>query len=158
MESIEEGWRKKQRQRSSRLFGGQNLFNSLPRQLFCFGRFGRIVLFNLFFYISTEAKQLARQGIEYILPLNRRDDLCLCFCLHPSSMMESWNPLLPFFRNFAQSSKLFTALNELCSTSSEPVCKDIAHIFIIYFINWNVEGTWDWLVTTYIWQFSTQCC
>ena len=96
----------------------------------------------------SSAKQLARQGIEYILPLNRRDNLCLCFCLHPSSMMESWNPLLPFFRNFAQSSKLFTALNELCSTSSEPVCKDIAHIFIIYFINWNVEGTWDWLVTS----------
>ena len=28
---IEEGWREKQRQRSSRLFGGQILFNSLPR-------------------------------------------------------------------------------------------------------------------------------
>ena len=32
---IEEGWREKQRQRSSRLFGGQNLFTSLPRLLFC---------------------------------------------------------------------------------------------------------------------------
>ena len=39
---IEEGWRQKQRQRSSRLFGGQILFNSLPRQLFCLGRFGII--------------------------------------------------------------------------------------------------------------------
>ena len=28
---LEEEWRQKQRQRSSRLFGGQNLFNSLPR-------------------------------------------------------------------------------------------------------------------------------
>ena len=27
---IEEGWRQKRRQRSSRLFVGQNLFNSLP--------------------------------------------------------------------------------------------------------------------------------
>ena len=34
----------------------------------------------------TEAKQLARQGIEQILPPNRRDDLCLAFCFHPSSM------------------------------------------------------------------------
>ena len=38
--TIEEGWREKQRQRSSRLFEGQNLFNSLPRYLFCLGRFG----------------------------------------------------------------------------------------------------------------------
>ena len=29
--TIEEGWREKQRQRSSRLFVGQNCFNSLPR-------------------------------------------------------------------------------------------------------------------------------
>ena len=41
--NIEEGSREKQRQRSSRLFGAQILFNSLPRKLFCFGRFGRIV-------------------------------------------------------------------------------------------------------------------
>ena len=32
---IEEGKRQKQRQRSSLLFGGQNLFNSLPRQQLC---------------------------------------------------------------------------------------------------------------------------
>ena len=41
--NIEEGSREKQRQRSSRLFGAQILLNSLPRKLFCFGRFGRIV-------------------------------------------------------------------------------------------------------------------
>ena len=40
--SIEEGWREKQRQRSSRLFEGRNLFNFLPRYLFCLGRFGRM--------------------------------------------------------------------------------------------------------------------
>ena len=41
--SIEEGWREKQRQKSShsRLFGGQNLFNSLLRSLFYLGLFGR---------------------------------------------------------------------------------------------------------------------
>ena len=49
------GWRRKQRQRTSRLFGGQNLLNSLPRLLFCLGW-------------STEAKQLAPQGIEKYVP------------------------------------------------------------------------------------------
>ena len=34
----------------------------------------------------TEAKQLAQQGIEQNLPPNRRDDLCLGFSLHPSSI------------------------------------------------------------------------
>ena len=37
-------------------------------------------------YKTTEAKQLAWQGIEENLPPNRCDDLCLCFSLHPSSM------------------------------------------------------------------------
>ena len=36
--TIEEGWREKQRQRMSRLSGGQNF---LPRKLFCLGLFGR---------------------------------------------------------------------------------------------------------------------
>ena len=36
---------------------------------------------------SIEAKQLAWQGIEQIWPANRRDDLCLVFCFHPSSMI-----------------------------------------------------------------------
>ena len=36
-------------------------------------------------YKTTEAKQLAWQGIEENLPSNRCDDLCLCFSLHPSS-------------------------------------------------------------------------
>ena len=31
MPPIEEGWRQKQKQRSSRLFGLQNLLNSMPR-------------------------------------------------------------------------------------------------------------------------------
>ena len=38
---IEELWKQKARQRSSRLFGGQNFFNFLPPLVFCFGRFGR---------------------------------------------------------------------------------------------------------------------
>ena len=38
---IEEGWKQKARQRSSRLFGGQNLFNSLPHLMFCLGQFER---------------------------------------------------------------------------------------------------------------------
>ena len=53
---------------------------------------------------STEVKQLARQGIQQIFPQkNRRDDLCLCFCLHPFSMesahlhLPSLYPPPPFF-------------------------------------------------------------
>ena len=36
---------------------------------------------------STEAKQWTRQEIQQILPPNRRDDLCLVFLFHPSSMV-----------------------------------------------------------------------
>ena len=39
--SREEGWGQKPRQRSSRVFGRQNLFHSLPRSLFCRGLFKR---------------------------------------------------------------------------------------------------------------------
>ena len=35
LRTIDEGWRQTKRQRSSMLFGGQSLFNSLPCQLFC---------------------------------------------------------------------------------------------------------------------------
>ena len=66
---IEEGWGQKQRQILLRLFGGQNLNSIVSSKL-------------------TEAKQLARQEIEQVLPPNRRDDLCLCFSLHPSSMVR----------------------------------------------------------------------
>ena len=65
----EERWKQKARQRSSRLFGGQNLFNSLPRQLFCLGLFGRNGWIQPFLSIR-----------------HRHDDLCLAFCCHPSSM------------------------------------------------------------------------
>ena len=68
--SIEEGWRQKQRQKSLRLFWGQNLFNSLPRQLFYLGRYGRKGYIHPFFK-STETKQLAQQGSEKMLPTNQ---------------------------------------------------------------------------------------
>ena len=44
---------------------------------------------------STEAKQIARQEIEQILPQNRRNDLCLGFCPHSSSMVDTNN----FYQN-----------------------------------------------------------
>ena len=49
------GWRDKQRQRSSRLFGGENLFNSLPRQLFCLCIV--LLLYSPFSSISYEQSQ-----------------------------------------------------------------------------------------------------
>ena len=85
---IEEGWREKQRQRSSRLFGGQNLLKILaplavlPRSLW------KNEMNSTVSSKSTEAKQQAWQGIEQNLPPpNGRDDLCLYFSLHPSSSM-----------------------------------------------------------------------
>ena len=45
---------------------------------------------------STEAKQLERQEIENILSPNRRDDLCLGFCPHPSSMLATLHQRLWF--------------------------------------------------------------
>ena len=56
--AIGEGSRQKQSQRSSRLFGGQNLLNSLPRSIW------KNRMNSTFSSKSTEAKQLARQGIE----------------------------------------------------------------------------------------------
>ena len=61
---IEEGWREKIRQRSSCLFGGQiysilcRASYSLPRSIWKNG------MNSTFSSISTEEKQLARQGIE----------------------------------------------------------------------------------------------
>ena len=90
--AIKEGFKQKKqkqkkRQRSSRLFEGQILFNSLPRQLFCLGRFGRIGCIQPF--LSNQPRQNSQRGKElnkFCLP-NRRDDLCLCFCIIPSSML-----------------------------------------------------------------------
>ena len=56
---------------------GKNLYNSLPSQIFCLGRFWRIVWIlsfksswcnSSYSSKSSQAKQLARQGIEKILP------------------------------------------------------------------------------------------
>ena len=45
-----------------------------------------ILLQFILFFKSSQAKQPARQGVEYILGLPiSSDDLCLCFCFHPSS-------------------------------------------------------------------------
>ena len=41
------------------------------------------VEFILFFQINKRGKEFNK-----FCPLNRHDDLCLCFCLHPSSMMQ----------------------------------------------------------------------
>ena len=68
MGTIEEGWREKQRQRSLRLFGGQIFvqflaaLSVLPRSVL------KKRLNSSYSSKSTEAKQLARQGIEQNLP------------------------------------------------------------------------------------------
>ena len=50
-QNIEEGFLQKRRHRWSLLFGGQNLFNSLPRQLFCTRTIWRIRLIHPFLHI-----------------------------------------------------------------------------------------------------------
>ena len=51
---IEEGWREKQRQKLLRLFGGQNLFNSLRRYLFAWVALEEKDEFNRFFQIDRD--------------------------------------------------------------------------------------------------------
>ena len=80
---IEEGWGQKQRQRSSRRFGWQNLFNFLPRYLFSLGLFGRIGWIQPFLPIDRGKK------LNTFCPPNRRDDLSLDFCPHPSSIFST---------------------------------------------------------------------
>ena len=52
---IEEGFKQKPRQRSSRLFEGQILLNSLPRKLFCLDQYGRKGWIQL--YLSNQPRQ-----------------------------------------------------------------------------------------------------
>ena len=47
------------------------------------------MLGGIIYSISCRGKiAIAWQGIEKILPPNIRDDLCLCFCINPSSMHD----------------------------------------------------------------------
>ena len=70
---------------SSRLIGGQNLFNSLPRQLYCLGLFaskGRI--HPVFPNRPRQNSQRGKELNKFCPPIGR-DDLCLVFELYPSS-------------------------------------------------------------------------
>ena len=42
-----------------------------------------------YYSVSSQAKRLAHQGIEYIFPPNRSNDRCLFFCINPSSMVST---------------------------------------------------------------------
>ena len=83
----------KRRQRSLLLFWGKNLVNSLPRQLFCLGRFRRIGWIHPFVSnhpgaihpIIVQCKT-ATTARNKFFPTNRTDNICLVFCLYPSSM------------------------------------------------------------------------
>ena len=108
---------------SSLLFGGKNLFNSLPRLPFCPGRFWRIgwihpilyivlVQFILFFkstwcsssYSSyrpgaihtilqiflVKSRQRGKEFYKFGPPSSIYDDLCLFFCIYPSSTVCNW--------------------------------------------------------------------
>ena len=75
--------------------GGKNVFNSLPRKLFCLGRFWRIGWIHPFksywcnsFYNSNRPVQNSKRGkeLDKLCPPNRNDDLYLFCLLYPSSM------------------------------------------------------------------------
>ena len=80
------------------IWGGGGKISSIPCRASCFAsvyleetvEFSQSIwkkrLNSTVSFESTETKQLARQGIEQISPPNQRDDLCLAFCFHPSSM------------------------------------------------------------------------
>ena len=73
---IEKGCREKQRQRSSRLIRGQNLFNSLPRWLFRLGRFERIGWIHIQMIINARFKNEMMKFCSSILKLGR---ICTTF-------------------------------------------------------------------------------
>ena len=69
---LEEGWREKQRQRSSPLFGGQILFNSLTAS--CFASVGLEETFEFIPFFQIVRGKTASAARNF------------CFSLHPSSM------------------------------------------------------------------------
>ena len=94
----------KRRQRSSLLFGGQNVFNSSPRWLFCTRTTNRmnssvffissgaihpflhIILVQFIrFFTSSWCKRAS--AVNKFCPPNSSDDLCLLFNIDPSSMI-----------------------------------------------------------------------
>ena len=90
------------------VWGEQNLFNSLPHQLFCLldDLKNRMYLSFSFrsswcnsSYSSNRPLQQNQHGKELnkFCPPKRSDDICLFFCLYPSSMVSS--PSLPFAAN-----------------------------------------------------------
>ena len=91
---IAEGFRQKRRQRSSLLFGGQNVFNSLPRYLFrtiwrkgwiAPGWYEEKVELILIFKLSWCKKTSGARNWVNSAP-NSREYLCLLFWINPSFM------------------------------------------------------------------------
>ena len=83
---IEEGWKQKTRQRSSRLFGGQHLLikflAALSASCFASVYLEETVEFILF----SQSKRGKTAYAARNWSLNRSNDLCIVFCFNPSSM------------------------------------------------------------------------
>ena len=95
VKSIEEGKLRKKMQRSSLLFGGQNLFGSFKHFLF----FTRTILNSSFsssypgtihHILRPTVVQNSQRGKELnkFCPPISSDDLCLFFCIYPSSIIK----------------------------------------------------------------------
>ena len=72
-------------QKSSRLFGGAELVQSLPRY-FTAGQIWRIGWIRPFLQIMLVQNRLRGKEMKQFCPPNSSGDLCLLFCLYPSSM------------------------------------------------------------------------
>ena len=98
--TIDEGLRQKKGQRTSLLFGGKYLFNSLPRQLIALDDFEEqdefIPLKKSSWcnssYNSNRPVQNSQRGKELntFFPPNRSNNLCLFLCLYPSSLLVTY--------------------------------------------------------------------
>ena len=100
---VEEGQNQKTRQRSSRLYGGQNLFNSLPRQLFCLGLFeGKGRIHPIFLPVTTDQPFITHMFISLLLRgfppfFPRCYIITILLCLvHP--YITPFNPLTPLIQ------------------------------------------------------------
>ena len=79
---------------------GDHLFNLLPRLLFCtrtilkkgwMHPFLQIILIQFILYFKLSYCKIAQRGKEFneFCLSNSSDDLCLFFCIYPSSMLET---------------------------------------------------------------------
>ena len=85
--TTEEGFIQKRRQRSSMLFGGQNLINSLLRHAIWM-IWSKEWIPPILQIVLVQNSQRGKE-LKQLCPPNSSDDLCLLFCINRSSLCTS---------------------------------------------------------------------